>query len=73
MQIFPNPTKNLLTFRNIPENSVIKIYNLEGRMVKRISSRRKEYILDISFLKKGLYVIKSFSEEYYLSELLIKE
>jgi hypothetical protein len=73
MQIFPNPTKNLLTFRNIPENSVIKIYNLEGRIVKRISSRRKEYILDISFLKKGLYIIKSFSEEYFLSELLIKE
>ncbi len=73
MQIFPNPTKNLLTFRNIPENSIIKIYNLDGRMVKRISSRRKEYILDISFLKKGLYMIKSFSEEYFLSELLIKE
>jgi hypothetical protein len=73
MQIFPNPTKSLLTFRNIPENSVIEIYNLDGKIVKRISSRRNEYILDISFLKKGLYIIKSFSQGYFLSELLIKE
>ncbi|HJX70904.1 MAG TPA: T9SS type A sorting domain-containing protein [Bacteroidales bacterium] len=73
MQIFPNPTKSQLTFRNIPENSVIEIYNLDGKVVKRISSHRNEYILDISFLKKGLYMIKSFSEEYFLSELLVKE
>ena len=73
MQIFPNPTKSTLTFRNIPENSIIEIYNLDGRVVKRISSLCNEYILDISFLKKGLYMIKSFSQEYFLSELLIKE
>ncbi len=73
MQIFPNPTKSLLTFRNIPENSVIEIYNMNGRVVRRISSICSEYILDISFLKKGLYMIKSFSQEYYLSELLVKE
>ncbi|MBN2215502.1 MAG: T9SS type A sorting domain-containing protein [Bacteroidales bacterium] len=73
MQIFPNPTKSLLTFRNIPENTLIVIYNLDGRIVKRISSHSKEYILDITFLKKGLYMIKSFSHEYFLSELLIKE
>jgi hypothetical protein len=73
MQIFPNPTKSLLTFRNIPENAVIEIYNINGKIVKRISSRCNEYILDISFLKKGLYMIRSFSQDYFLTELLIKE
>jgi hypothetical protein len=73
MQIFPNPTKNILTFRNIPVNSTIEIYNIDGRVVKRISSLCNECILDISYLKKGLYMIRSFSHEYFLSELLVKE
>lgn len=73
MQILQNTTKNLLTLRDIPENTVVKIYNIDGKIVKRISSVCKECKIDISFLKKGLYMIKTYSKEYFLSELLIKE
>ena len=73
MQILSNSSENLVKFRNIPKNTVIEIYNLDGRIVKRLSSVYNDFNLDISFLKRGLYMIKSYSDEYYLSELLVKE
>jgi hypothetical protein len=73
MHIFPNPTKSLLIFRNIPENSTIEIYRIDGKVVKRIIDCNNELRLDISCFKKGLYMVRTHNKEYYLSELLIKE
>lgn len=73
MQIFPNPTNNTLLFRNIPENSAIVIIDLYGKRPKRMKSNCNELLVDISDMKKGLYMIKTFSQDYFLSELLIKE
>ncbi|MBN2611465.1 MAG: T9SS type A sorting domain-containing protein [Bacteroidales bacterium] len=73
MQIVQNDTKNQLTFRNIPDNAVIEIYNIDGKIMKRLSSAGREINLDITFLKRGLYMIRSYSSDYYLSELLVKE
>ena len=73
MQIISDTHKSMVTFRNIPENTIIEIYNLDGRMVKKLSSVCHDFNLDISFLKKGLYMIKTHSNGYFLSELLVKE
>ncbi len=73
MQIISDTHRSLVTFRNIPDNTVIEIYNLDGKIVKRLSSVYNDFNLDISFLKKGLYMIKSYSNGYFLTELLVKE
>ncbi len=73
MQIFPNPTKSLITFMNIPKDSTIEIYRIDGKVVKRIDVCNNELRLDISCFKKGLYMVRTQNKEYYLSEILIKE
>ena len=73
MQIYSNPVKNILTFRSIPDNSTIEIFNINGNFVKRLVGCNNDINLDISSLKRGLYLVRTYNEEYFLSELLIKE
>ncbi len=73
MEILSDKTENIITFRNIPEHSTIVIYSLDGSMFKKITNCGSELEIDMSMLKRGLYLVKSFSADYYLSELIVKE
>ena len=73
MQIYSNPVKNILSFRRIPDNTTIEIQNINGNFVKRLVGCNKDINLDISTLKRGLYLVRTYNEDYFLSELLIKE
>ena len=53
--IFPNPTSNFITISNT-NNFTITIYNLNGKMVYLNS--KPENTVDISFLPKGMYIVK---------------
>ena len=57
--IYPNPTKGLIYFKNISEKSMlVQIFNLNG--VQVFSGRIGSFVqsVDISFLTRGVYLIK---------------
>ncbi|PLX07879.1 MAG: hypothetical protein C0596_09060 [Marinilabiliales bacterium] len=64
ISIYPNPCNNILNI-SLPKSSFsynIQIYNTQGKLLlnKEISNL---YQLDVSYLSKGMYIIKAMNEE----------
>jgi hypothetical protein len=58
--IYPNPTKGLISISGIPNNELSKviIFNLLGRKVFETTIHDTENIIDLSYLNKGVYVLQ---------------
>lgn len=68
IELFPNPTENLLTIVGSPmELNLIKVYNAIGQDVTnltlKIYSSESKLILDLSDLSKGMYYLKTRTTE----------
>ncbi|MBP6333881.1 MAG: T9SS type A sorting domain-containing protein [Bacteroidia bacterium] len=69
--IFPNlSTDNI--FVRCPSNSLIKIYNPEGKMIKEVSVSDSGKPIDISNLSNGIYIVKVYSGKSLLVGKIIK-
>lgn len=57
--VYPNPSTQFLKIENLPKSAqkIIEIFDSKGALVKTISLAGAEF-LDISDLKKGLYILK---------------
>tara|TARA_B100000902_G_scaffold99702_1_gene102125 strand:- start:12447 stop:14573 length:2127 start_codon:yes stop_codon:yes gene_type:complete len=64
VNIYPNPAKNSIYVNNLKEeNSLLKIYDITGKLVMKQKISNNEYI-DISKLTKGLYQL-TFEGTYW--------
>ena len=68
--MFPNPVQHYLTIQsNIPITRV-QVYSLLGQLVKDVPSNfLRIYMGD---LNSGIYMIKIYSNEYYITKKLVK-
>ncbi len=57
----PNPSKNQLTFSNLPVGQVINIYSLQGNLVAEFKVTSNILTVDLSFLRAGLYFVNTIS------------
>ena len=58
--ISPNPSKGIINIE-IPfdiKNYIIEVFDLNGRLIYNIKSPRNKNQIDLSTLKKGIYLIK---------------
>jgi hypothetical protein len=60
IQLYPNPVNNQLYFANVPANSTIQVYNLQGQVT--IDKQLKTSELNMNELKQGLYFYKLFDQ-----------
>ncbi|MCX6230937.1 MAG: T9SS type A sorting domain-containing protein [Bacteroidetes bacterium] len=60
--IYPNPVKDNINIINVPQNSVILVFDMNGKIVatKLIMSSRTS--LNISALKDGMYIYQIFNK-----------
>jgi hypothetical protein len=71
IEVFPNPFSDVVNFRNIDLKSAsIEIYNALGRAI--LKTNLSKPFLDLSGLKKGIYVIRIFSGDAVSSSTLLK-
>lgn len=57
ISVFPNPSSDYIQLNTLqPNNCKMKIYTLEGSLVKEFSNASNSY--NISFLDKGIYILK---------------
>lgn len=54
--VFPNPTHDKVTFRNLRGKQTVKIYALDGRLMKT-TQITDDQTIDISMLPQGLYLV----------------
>ena len=73
VNIYPNPATDKIYISNLTEdNTLIKIYDINGRLVLENNVSNKEY-LDISKISKGIYQIKFEGSDWNEMRKLIKE
>lgn len=68
--IFPNPAEDYIMFDNIDRYAEIKIYNVNGNLVKTINMQDRK--IDISNLDKGLYLIRIINKGIIVNSKFIK-
>ena len=56
--IYPNPATDILTLENIPTNSIIEIYDVQGKLliIKRPTSTKED--INVANLHNGIYLVK---------------
>ena len=58
IQIFPNPTRNILNFRNLPDMaSRLQIFNTNGKLIKDLDINSDLQSIQIDSLDQGVYII----------------
>jgi len=67
--VYPNPTKDLINISNIDYRSVILV-DLCGKVVLETQSNKP---LDVSHLKKGLYLAKIYTDKQVYTESIVIE
>ncbi len=60
VNIYPNPTQNLLNIQSEQKNIKISLFNIEGKCIRTYENKNQ---IDLSFLKTGLYFLKFSTEE----------
>lgn len=72
IKVFPNPTSSFLQIETKETFLKYSIIDLSGRIIKngRINSDKK---IDVSYLQKGNYVLKTFNSESTFSTNFIKK
>lgn len=72
IKFYPNPTKNKIYIQNTSnlKIDVINIYNILGEKI--ISSKKHQKEINISFLSKGIYILKFEVEDKLYSTKFIK-
>ena len=60
LRLYPNPTRDLLTIELPREDDLmaqVKVWDLQGRLVKEVESDRSRFILDLANLASGTYQV----------------
>ena len=73
--IHPNPVENMIIINGISdfENSKVSIYSIQGQRVQTLSLDKKEIKLDVSTLKKGIYVLTILTDSKIKTTKFIKK
>ena len=66
IEIYPNPTKDFIEFKNIKNGSKISIYNLSGELVQKYIYNSNKHSLEN--IKNGVYLLElqqNLKKEYF--------
>ena len=66
--MYPNPLNQSNLNITLQNNSDIRLFNLSGQLIKTYHLKSGNNILNLDFLKKGLYIIKSNSKTYTIAK-----
>ena len=75
--IYPNPANNIITIkgsRNPPDELILTIFNFRGeKLVCNKYKNQNQVTVDVSFLKKGVYLVKiQTRSEFECKKLVIQ-
>lgn len=63
IKAYPNPTNGLLTLENLPEQAIVQIIDVNGRIHLSRQVNKFAQIFDLEYLSKGIYVVKIISDQ----------
>jgi hypothetical protein len=72
LSVYPNPTTNNLIIES-PQSAVIEITDVQGQLIKTLTSTDNKTIIDVSAFASGVYFIKATTEKGVVIKKFIKE
>jgi len=73
IDIYPNPTNNIINITLSDSNSKIELITSEGKLLVSKQSKSFYETLDLSNLKRGIYIVRVISETKIHQEKVIKQ
>ncbi len=68
---YPNPSKNILFFKNLETGTPIRIYSHQGKIV--YDSQQIETSIDVSSLESGLYFVYIYQDGHPIIKKFVKQ
>ncbi len=73
MGVYPNPANRLITITGLKANGSIRIFTMDGRLMKQIRTDGTSMVADVSSLPQGTYVVQYINEGTQQQFTLIKQ
>jgi photosystem II stability/assembly factor-like uncharacterized protein len=70
--IFPNPANNVVTIES-QWPSIIKVFNIQGQLVKTLQTSSNKTMVDVSALPDGIYIMKANTNKGVFTLKFIKQ
>jgi len=71
LKIFPNPASKILYIQSESAIKSVELYSISGQKVISITSIEKNAKLDVSWLKKGIYILHVATGNDFITEKII--
>jgi hypothetical protein len=71
-KIYPSPASNNITV-GTPQNSTLKIINIQGQLIKTIKTTDSKTNIDVSAFPSGLYIVKVETDKGVVVRKFVKE
>ncbi len=71
IEMYPNPAKTVLYFKNLSKNATITLYDLNGRKIRTFTPVSDH--VDIGDLASGIYSIRIQSDNIVITKKIIKD
>jgi streptogramin lyase len=71
--LYPNPAKAIVNFESPCENEVIRLFDISGKCILTQRTGSSSNTLNVAHITKGLYIVKYFSGNKYITKKLILE
>lgn len=72
IQVYPNPFSDEVIVENIPANSTVTLFDMNGKIVFQSIENSSKMILNAKFLNNGFYFLNIQSENSIINRKLIK-
>ena len=72
IMVYPNPTANNLTIIS-PQNAVIEITNIQGQLIKTLTTTGNKTNINVSALPSGVYIVQVKTEKGVEVRKFVKE
>ena len=73
IEVYPNPTTNLLTIENASPNTQISIFDISGRLVHENVSNGTTITLDTSEWSEGIYLVQMTNNRRIIRKKIVKK
>jgi len=71
--VYPNPVKDMIYFKALPENSTIRIFDMNGRLIKEYALSGDISSINMSDVESGAYTVTATSGETVHSFKIVKK
>lgn len=58
LQVFPNPTREILIVRGLEGSQTVRIYSIQGHLIQSLMTRNGEANLHVGGLQNGTYLLQ---------------